>query len=481
MEKAKQLLGHPNFNKLSPKQIQQVFESILASGVSKEQIAYILREIEAKKKRFALQKANVSHLELLPRNVFKHMVEVGEIKGKDLLYLCNSSPILKNYCLADSKDINGQVIEHQEIYALALKKALGKDYKSEVSPLVDFSRLLGTYTVIKQDVSADGLLQSREELFNPHLIREISKTPNVNSVLDYKGNVYIGYPNRMETVSNNKIDVSNIVKITSTEYGTLMMDSSDDLWYVGKINMMEINGKYGDGSAMWNYDYYKPIKLPKTFSVFLNAKEGFYDREFKIKDIMSDAPFLYFLTKDGNLLKSNYPLRLGEEDRKGNFKKIYVEQISEGVKSVQSNVLNQDIAIIKYSGTIVIIDLYKTPRTYRVPTNVMPKKIRVLNNRPLLVLDEENRLWKIEDGSLGKIIETNIIDFDLYISINPRTYTEIIAYYFVKADGVVYRKFDLNGMMDEIFYNEKPIKKIKMALIPKNYMHEVLMFSPVLE
>lgn len=42
LQKAKQILLHPNFNKLTPEQIQQVFQSILASGVTKEDIKHIL-------------------------------------------------------------------------------------------------------------------------------------------------------------------------------------------------------------------------------------------------------------------------------------------------------------------------------------------------------------------------------------------------------------------------------------------------------
>jgi len=50
-----------------------------------------------------MKSGNISHLESLPLDVFRHMVDVGEINNEDLLRLCNSSPILNKYCNKDEQ------------------------------------------------------------------------------------------------------------------------------------------------------------------------------------------------------------------------------------------------------------------------------------------------------------------------------------------------------------------------------------------
>lgn len=120
LSKAKTVLLHPNFNKLNPLQIQQVFQSILASGVTKDDIARIVLERETQPQNYDRSKLN--YLEKLPRDVFKHMVQIGEISGMDLVNLCNSSTKLRTYCLTDKTDVNGKLLKKQEIYSLALEK-----------------------------------------------------------------------------------------------------------------------------------------------------------------------------------------------------------------------------------------------------------------------------------------------------------------------------------------------------------------------
>lgn len=481
MEKAKQLLGHPNFNKLSLQQIQQVFAVILASGVTKDQITSILREIETEKERYALQKANVSHLELLPRNVFKHMVEVGQIKGKDLVHLCNSSPILRNYCLADLKDINGEVIEHQEIYSLALKRVLGKGYKPKISPLVDFVNLLGSYIVIRQVVRQDGIREEKQELDNPRYIKQISPGRTTVSILDYQGTALVKSYSDLSYMPY-KLSMPNVAKITANLHGTLMLDNNQDLWYVGKLNRIDVNGKYGDGTESWDYTYNRPIKLPKTFSIYLNVKEGSIEKEIKIKKIASDNMMFYFLTREGNLLRTpSTILKLGEEIETGNFKKIYVNLIEEEIKWFEPNPrILGDYTAIKYDGTIIVYDFGKDfGGTYKLPSNVNPVKAKVIGDS-LLVLDTENKLWEIDVKKIATVIEAGVIDFDVYMLKSVGEMPRKILYY-VKTDMIVYRKFNFNIPWNEVFYNEKPIKKIKATYYGTSFGHSVLMFSPAFE
>jgi len=87
LKQARQVLTHPNFSKLTPQQMQEVYRSLLASGVTKDDIRNIL-----------LSKPNLTYLESLPYNIFLNLVTNGEIKGKDLIRFCNSSPLINDKC-----------------------------------------------------------------------------------------------------------------------------------------------------------------------------------------------------------------------------------------------------------------------------------------------------------------------------------------------------------------------------------------------
>jgi hypothetical protein len=122
LERARKVLHDPRFKKLSPENIQKAFKSLIALGLTKEEILAVMRTPAVPSLTSTVDQSKVGYLERLPRDVFKHMVEVGEIQGKDLVHLCNSSPTLRNYCLADRVDRFGQVLATQEIYRIALQK-----------------------------------------------------------------------------------------------------------------------------------------------------------------------------------------------------------------------------------------------------------------------------------------------------------------------------------------------------------------------
>jgi hypothetical protein len=113
-EQARKILLHPNFKKLSPTQIQDVYKTLLASGLTKSDIMAIIRSSTPK------QKTNLTYLEYLPYNVLVNLVMTGNIEGKDLISLCVSSPLINEKC---NKAFNaeGKVIP-QYLFYLLLKK-----------------------------------------------------------------------------------------------------------------------------------------------------------------------------------------------------------------------------------------------------------------------------------------------------------------------------------------------------------------------
>jgi hypothetical protein len=118
LEQARKILLHPNFNKLTPEQIQEVYRTILASGLTKDDISNILRSSNSKE---------ISYLESLPYNVFSNLILTGEILGKDLIALCNSSPLINEKCNQSFTGIDGKVIPQFLFYNILKKMGINLD------------------------------------------------------------------------------------------------------------------------------------------------------------------------------------------------------------------------------------------------------------------------------------------------------------------------------------------------------------------
>lgn len=168
MEEARKILLHPNFNQLSPEQIQNAYQLILASGISKEQIATILKE----------RNTQYSYLENLPYDVFLKTIDAGEIKDKDLINLCNSSPILNNYCDRDYLIKNQQTdqivkIIPQYVFSRILEKAKIRVLPKEIPKRVYIREFIG----------------GRVKKFNEN--KDLSGLKGIKFILPYKDTYYI--------------------------------------------------------------------------------------------------------------------------------------------------------------------------------------------------------------------------------------------------------------------------------------------------
>jgi hypothetical protein len=112
--KAKQILTHPNFRKLDSQQIQEIYRTFLAVGLTKEDLKNLLKVEEPPKSQ------EITYLESMPYGVFLNFILAGDIQGKDLISLCNSSPLINEKC---NKEFNaeGKVIP-QYLFYILLKK-----------------------------------------------------------------------------------------------------------------------------------------------------------------------------------------------------------------------------------------------------------------------------------------------------------------------------------------------------------------------
>jgi hypothetical protein len=111
IQKARKILLHENFPKLTPLQVQDVYRNLIIQGITKEEISQILKE----------KKKDVTYLEGLPYNVFVNLVLVGEIDGRDLLNFCNSSPLINEKCNKAFISESGHVVP-QFIFSKLLQK-----------------------------------------------------------------------------------------------------------------------------------------------------------------------------------------------------------------------------------------------------------------------------------------------------------------------------------------------------------------------
>jgi hypothetical protein len=129
LERAKKVLLHPNFKKLSPSQIQQAYKTLLNSGLTKDDLTTIIRSSSGTK-----PKQDLTYLESLPYNVFMNLIMSGEIKGKDLISLCNSSPLINEKCNKAFIGKNGENVPQFIFYALLKKLGINltgrNDYRN---------------------------------------------------------------------------------------------------------------------------------------------------------------------------------------------------------------------------------------------------------------------------------------------------------------------------------------------------------------
>jgi len=419
------ILWHPNFKKLNLQQVQEVFRNLIASGVTKEEIATILKDIEAanrlvkeNEERKAYNdylKQNVSKLELLPRVVFKRLVEVGEIKGRDLVYLCNSSPILKSYCLANKRDVNGQVTEWEEIYNIALRNATGDYFKNATNPSTLYTKLIGTYHVTYTSL-VNGDLGQRIIQAHYDYIRKIVCRNQELHFLNYSGHLFTKF--------------ENIVDFTEVQENILALDVNGNLWYDGILG-----NKYTTN----------PIKLPPRFEVYRNGK--FLEIEEKIKAIDADMLHFYFLTEKGNLWRKIISLKFRENEES---QPIAVQEIENEIKYFKPRPEQANCyCAIKEDGTI-INNVSDRRTTFRLPGHVNP--IKVVNSTFsastlekdalsfLLVLDSNRDLWILRYNEPPKIVDFDVVDFDIQFRNSENYIGGTISTFIVKTDGLVYRR-----------------------------------------
>ena len=115
----KAIIGSPVFQAATDQEKLRILEEIISTGeISKEQVYQIYQN-----SNLASPNLDVNYgktLTNLPYEVFVNLIQAGQLEGRDLLQLCNSSAKLREYCDRSFTLNNGQQIS-QYIFRLALQ------------------------------------------------------------------------------------------------------------------------------------------------------------------------------------------------------------------------------------------------------------------------------------------------------------------------------------------------------------------------
>lgn len=277
MEEARKILLHPNFNQLSAEQIQTAYRLILSSGITKEQITKILKE---KDNRY-------SYLENLPYNVFLKIIDAGEIKGKDLIALCNSSPILNGYCNRD------YVIKNQKT-----------DQLVKIIPQYVFNKLL----------QKAGIRVLPKEIPRRVYIREfvggkVKKFDEDKDLLNIKGVKFIlSYDNRHYSLTVNdelfedELSIATNVKFFTPIENSLRIWFNDNKFrrYILKLRKLMVGSRMNKNTIVKFERFYEnEIELTSKGEILVlgNSKCGNLGLGSRIKNIkdhtsIPDLPFI---------------------------------------------------------------------------------------------------------------------------------------------------------------------------------------------
>src|SRR5579885_1444774 len=121
------ILNSPIFHAQPLEQKQQTLNQIIATGeVTRNDVLQLIQETIEQRPEQNQEPESIDYFSKLPYDIFVKLIDTGQIKGKDLFRLCNTSSKLRGYCLKDRKyiDKNGKIFktETQYVYRKALEE-----------------------------------------------------------------------------------------------------------------------------------------------------------------------------------------------------------------------------------------------------------------------------------------------------------------------------------------------------------------------
>jgi hypothetical protein len=305
------ILRSPIFLAYGTEQQKAVLDQIIATGELSSQDVYRLFQEETNQ---------YNYLENLPYNVFVNIIDSGEIKGRDLVHLCNSSSKLRAMCLKTREfvDLQGKVysVKTEYVYRRVLEQ-LGilvgpNEHPSEIYAKLSSSYQLWDY--VKEPVMGmlpGGIMLPIAGVNNQpfrkvkgsdqdfDFVKQVIKANHHTLFLDTLGNVWgYGYnnylqlglggklsnqiPNRVLNRPGDLVDppvqvpnLSNIVQIAGIDTFSVALDSDGNVFTCGLTSPAGLpDSNYFDGILNPNFvklsippEYGKIVKISVSVGV----------------------------------------------------------------------------------------------------------------------------------------------------------------------------------------------------------------------
>jgi predicted transcriptional regulator len=215
----------------------------------------------------------LSQLEALPYDVFVNVVLSGNLRGNELLDLCNSSPVLKEYCNRSVILPDGQKISQYLFRQLIQKENPGHVYEEGDKPRKVYERLT-TRTQYDFDKFLSLMVELRER-----------------GIFDFRYNAknYYQYPKTLQMLlycvhsheygllfesSSLNMNVSSVSTIEFSKIKTTLDRSSDIIFKIENFAKGDFSGDRSIASSLrlWNKTKNLPYVLAhilKTYNITL--------------------------------------------------------------------------------------------------------------------------------------------------------------------------------------------------------------------
>jgi len=249
----KTILRSPIFHSQSLEQRINILNQILVTGeVTREELSHLINEVQQQ-----IQDENKNPLlndprfiERLDYNGFLNLVIRSDIKGKDLISLCNTSRKLNGYCNKALILPNGQIID-QYLFILLLNKMRVKLFPGQIPREVYKRKTIGgrVYSFGANYTMQLGLGDQSNRYIStliPNLngIIAISTGRNHSLVLDNKGRIWgfgdnsngqLGLGNYQDQSIPSLIpNFNNIIAISAGGRHSLILDNRGQVWSFGR-------------------------------------------------------------------------------------------------------------------------------------------------------------------------------------------------------------------------------------------------------
>jgi alpha-tubulin suppressor-like RCC1 family protein len=274
----RKILKSPIFHALPFEEKTKTLEKILLTGeITKENLSFLINEAlqqqnsDSKINKLKEDSDTVKLLPVLERfdyNTFLNFILRGEIKGKDLLNLCNSSKKFNDYCNKDfdreDKDGNIVKVETQYLFRLLLNKIGVRFIPFNKTPKQFYiERLIGGNVLVfgNNDYGRTGLPYNRVHtipvpILSLKNIIQVSTGRNHSLCLNNQGRVYsfgsngkqeklgLGYNSirnrftgRIDNVDKHSPmminDLENIIQVSAGINHSLCLDNQGRVWNFG--------------------------------------------------------------------------------------------------------------------------------------------------------------------------------------------------------------------------------------------------------